>query len=331
MNKAAILLCVLGLASLGVSAGLWFSTPAPNTAALAKISQLQSQLDEAKSQIANLEAIIDSVEGQGTRATTAPAPVAAFQPASRSAAPPLANAMSPALLQPASATPTSDQPPAAPIDPKELKRLATAEALYADLISRFNLRPEEKEVFKNIVAGRADIKNNALARMADPTLSPVERQALFKQAQATMGENDAQLRQFLNDDQDYLKFLQWEQTGVERDLMESGRAIFDNDGSGLTQDQEDWLVQAAYELRHRTQGLADPYNLESMTDTTINQDYVNQVLAKFDQDTTLILQNARGRFNPTQLQSIQKWRHQARVSLESRLWNMSRTAGSQQR
>ncbi|MBL9118201.1 MAG: hypothetical protein JNJ83_24560 [Verrucomicrobiaceae bacterium] len=333
MNKVAVMIGLLGLACLGVSAGLWFSAPETESGAIARVVELQRQLKDAHATIADLEAMIESMEGRGT------SPVIVSNMAGPSTTPQSSH------LQPANWTaPTfgatqarpmpngaahvaveSAPPPATPADAREIKRLATAEALYADLISRFNLNPAERETFKALVAARADIKKGAMSKMADPGLSPVERQQIYKDAVAAMTANSGQLRDFLNDDQDFARFALWEETAIERELMDAGRAIFDNDGSGLTQDQEDWLVKAAYDLRNRKEGLADPYNLESLTDTAVDQPYVTKVLDKYDRDSTLLLQNARGRFNASQIESIRKWRHQGRVSLESRLWNMSRT------
>ena len=333
MNKVAVIFGLFGLACLGVSAGLWFSAPQTETHAIAKVVDLQRELSDARATIADLEAMIESMEGRGTNpvitvqasSTNTGPQTSNLQPANWTAPSPRTPQALPMQNQPVQAVVDDNPPPATPTDPREIKRLATAEALYADLISRFNLNPAEREAFKSLVAARADIRNEAMRKMADPGLSPVERQQIFQDAIAATRTNSTQLGDFLNNDEDYATFALWEQTAVERELMEAGRAIFDNDGSGLTQDQEDWLVKAAYELRRRNEGLADPYHLESMTDTVVNQDYVTKVLDKYDRDSVLILQNARGRFNPAQMQSIRKWRHQGRVSLESRLWNMSRT------
>jgi hypothetical protein len=226
--------------------------------------------------------------------------------------------------------PTSNPSAPASNDPRQLKSLAEAEARYADLISQFQLQPDEKEFFKQLAAKRSNIRKQATTKLQDPSLTPAQRQAILTAAKTELDQNDGEVRQFLNNDGDFGKFATWEQTEIERAQMDAGRAIFENNGVPLSADQEDWLVKSTYQLRNDTKGVADPYNLESLIGTRVDQGYVRNVLQKFDRDTQVLMQNARGKFSPQQLDAINAWRTQQRVQVESRLWNMSRTTGTTQ-
>lgn len=94
-------------------------------------------------------------------------------------------------------------------------------------------------------------------------------------------------------------------------------------------DQEDWLVKSTYQLRNDTKGVADPYNLESLIGTRVDQGYMKRA-AEVRPRHARLMQNARGKFSPQQLDAINAWRTQQRVQVESRLWNMSRTTGTTQ-
>jgi len=327
MNKFTIFLGLITLASLGTSASLWLASDSTSSA---RVAELETKLREAEATIARLQKQRPSTSAS-TKLSTAnttvplndslPSPAA---PSSGDASPSAPQATTlPAATAPATIAPATT-------DPRKLKSLAEAEARYSDLINQFQLQPDEKEFFKQLAAKRSEIRRQITSKLQDPSLTPGQRQTLLAQAKAELDQNDGEIRQFLNNDSDFSNFAVWEQTEIERGQMESGRAIFENNGQNLSPDQEDWLVKAAYSLRHDTKGVADPFHLESLVGTRVDQAYVQNVLQKFDRDTQVLLQNARGRFSVPQIDSINAWRTQQRVQVEARLWNMSRTTGTAQ-
>ena len=329
-------MALIALASLGLAGGLWVSHTDIDAASVARIIELEAQLKDARAQLSCLE---------DARATPAPGFMPASVAASSGSGSPQAPYGSPrlagngignpsatALPQPMGLQPVPQQPfppPATvvqqPQDAATIKKLAEAEARYADLISKFNLQPDEREFFKQIAARRASIRKEATAKLQDPTLSDKERATMLADAKGQLDTNDQEVRSFLNDDEDFKKFALWEQTELEREQLESGRGVFDNNNSPLSAEQEEWLVLATHQLRQNTQGVADPYNMDSMVGATIDQGYVERVLKKFDSDTEILLQNARSRFSAPQLKALRAYRAQQRVAVEARLWNMART------
>lgn len=325
MSKANVILALVALAALGLAGGLWMAPPQSSDA---RVAELERKLREAEMTIAQLR----RQPGSSKPGASASSGGSTLSEMAASAATP-SGAASPAGLatgaSPA-ATAMTPQPVATTSDPRQLRSLAEAEARYADLISQFQLQPDEKEFFKQLAARRSDIRKQATTKLQDPTLTPQQRQAILNGAKAELDQNDGDVRQFLNSDADFGKFATWEQTEIERAQMDAGRAIFENSGTPLSPEQEDWLVKSTYQLRHDTKGVADPYNLESLIGTRVDQGYVQNVLRKFDNDTQVLMQNARSQFTPQQRDAINAWRKQQRVQIESRLWNMSRTTGTVQ-
>jgi hypothetical protein len=326
MSKSNVILALIALASLGLAGGMWMAPPSSSDL---RVAELERKLHDAEATIARLQkqrssslAAINNSNSPG--ATLEEVAASALSPkASRTAGAASAAA-------PVPSGPTSNPSAPASNDPRQLKSLAEAEARYADLISQFQLQPDEKEFFKQLAAKRSNIRKQATTKLQDPSLTPAQRQAILTAAKTELDQNDGEVRQFLNNDGDFGKFATWEQTEIERAQMDAGRAIFENNGVPLSADQEDWLVKSTYQLRNDTKGVADPYNLESLIGTRVDQGYVRNVLQKFDRDTQVLMQNARGKFSPQQLDAINAWRTQQRVQVESRLWNMSRTTGTTQ-
>ncbi len=323
MNKLTAVFAVISILSSALAAGLWFSRPEDNTA---QIVALETKLREAQAAVARLTkervaiqaASPGSVAGFGANAASS-AISASSLPAS-TPIPPSAGSAD------AAATPSTAA--GAPIE-KTDKRLAEAEARYADIINQFNLQPEEKEAFKKMLASRDDIRKDASSKLMDPSLTTAQRQAILAAGKQQLNQVDDSIKQFLNSDADFATFQKSQNQELERNQLESGRAIFQNGGVPLSTDQESWLIDQMYALRKDTKGLGDPYYLETMAGVRMDSAYVQNSLNKFDNDTNILLANARTQMGHAQLEALRSMRVQLRVQMESRLWNLSRTTGGQ--
>lgn len=302
-----------------------------------RVRDLETELRDAKATIARLKKTGGTPSSSSVGTTMAPgtvspsagnfapsAPASGVYPTSLGTPGQQAELPTPAdALAPVAAAPAALQ------DSRTMKKLAEAEARYADLINQFQLAPEEKEFFKQLAARRSDIRREASTRLQDPTLTAAQRQAIYATAREQMDESDGSVRQFLNNDSDFSKFIDWEQTDVERGQMDVGRAIFDNNQAPLNGDQEAWLLGKLSSFRKDSNGMPDPFDLRSMSGTRVNDAYIRNVLGKYDRDTQVLMQDARSRFNPQQLESLAAFRKQLRVQTEVRLWNMARTMSGQ--
>jgi hypothetical protein len=316
MSKSTLVLALVSMIMTAVAAGLWFTRPPDSNA---QVAALEARLREAEAVIARLK-------------SQQPAGLASRSSEHRS------SASESSIMAPHSATTGTlqGQQAAPPPQPavtappvKADKRLAEAEARYADLINQFGLQPDEKEAFKDLAAKRDDIRKAAFAKLSDPTLTPAQRQAILADAKAQMGQLDDSVRQFLNNDTDYNTFQKWEAQNIERGQLDSARNIFEKNGVVLTPEQESILKDQWYQGRQdlNRQGLGDPYNADTLANVHVDQNYINRVLAAYDAASAVRMQNARSQFTPQGLAAYQAVEYQNRVQLESRLWSLARTSG----
>ena len=323
MQKSTLILALVAATMTAIAAGLWVARPADMSS---QVAVLESKLRESEAVIARLNkqhsaTMLTHLPGAGGTASAITANDPAT-PGSLGSKPASANGPG----QPNSASPAGTA--SAPVV-KSDKRLAEAEARYADLINQFGLQPDEKEAFKNLAAKRDDIRKGVFSKLSDPTLTPAQRQAILADGKAQLGQVDESVRQFLNNDQDYSTFQNWENQNVERNQLDDARPIFEKYGAPLSPEQETQLSNEAWKLRTNNPALGDPYSADTFVGRRIDQAYVASQLAKFDSDTTIMLQNARSYMSQPQITALASMRYQQRVRLESQLWNMARTTGAQ--
>lgn len=320
MSKVSLFLAVLALAATGLCVGIWFSQPADLSE---RVQQLENELKEARATIANLKSIAkahSSVTDTRSRSDAMTRGGNAVPPA-----PPLSGA---GPTSDSSAPAAAPEPVAsAPMDPETMKNMAEAEARYAGLISQFNLSAADKEYFKQLAVQRNQVSKDLAIKLQDPTLTPQQREAAYAEARQAMDASDKAVREFLNNDSDFGKFLFWDQAALERAQLEAGRSVFSK-STPLSSDQENWLLGSLYQMRAEAgKAQMDPFNLEAAAKMRIDQQYIASVLARHDKDTEVLVQNARSKFSQPQLDALRQFRTQQRVALESRLWAMSRTSG----
>lgn len=326
MTKTSLLLAIVALGMTAVSASLWVTRPPDSDA---RVAILESKLKEANATITRLSkqhSSTDLVPHSATGGTvslisadhsTTPGSVGHTQDSQGAGSGGSDNA------QASGTTTTGFSGPAVKSD----KRLAEAEARYSDLINQLGLQPDEKEAFKDLAAKRDDIRKSVFSRLADPTLTPAQRQAILAEGKAQMAQLDESMRQFLNNDDDFNTFQKYDNQNVERHQMDDARPIFAKNGVPLSSSQEQWLTNELWRLRNDTKGLGDVYSAETLAGRSINQQYIASYLAKHDADTSVLLQNARSQMSPPQVSTLGTVRYQQRVRTESQLWNMARTTG----
>ena len=330
MSKLSItttsVLALVALSMASIAAGLWFTR---NPDMSQQVAVLEAKVRENETVIAGLRKQLSSANRPHVTGAAGASEIAAGNSdmfaakggqqgtlgSATKGAPPTAAEAAAATAAVAGTTPVV----------KSDKRLAQAEARYADLINQFGLASDEKEAFKALAAQRDDIRKDTFSKLSDPSLTAAQRQAILADAKAQVGQVDDSVRQFLNNDGDYNTFQKWEAQNIERTQMDDARAIFDKNGVPLSPEQETTLMDQAYGLRTNNQGLGDPYSADTLAGRRIDQNYIASALAKFDSDTAILVQGARSYMSPQQILSFQAVRYQQRVQLESRLWGMART------
>lgn len=326
MKNLLIILLLAGLA-VCVSAGGWLlSRPNP---ALSEVARLELELKDAKAEITRLK---EAMEKQKATASfsraTAPSPTATMNPVSGGKA---ASASAAATVGNGSAAPGAVKSGAnafrdmmkAPGMKEMVKQqnLAQMEMTFGRLFDAFQLNPEEKENFKQLLAARTGAQTEMGLKLMEENLTPEQRKQITAEYEVAKKTSDEQIRTFLGDEADYKTFQHWEDTQPERMSFEmmGGRAHFSSAGEPLTPDQEQRLVDVMATVRKAPSKLPDLSKPENVWSSNLSDEMVQQQLQKYDRDAQTVAQNAAGFLSAKQLEALAKMQQQMRTMTEAGL------------
>jgi len=119
--------------------------------------------------------------------------------------------------------------------------------MYQDFVDRLNLSKEEGDYFKNLL-GKEMADQQALGlKMMDAT--PDERKALGEELVKRGNDNQAEIKKFLNSDEDFKTFTDYKDHMPERQHLEGIRSALSSKGAPLDTETESKLVEAMYRAR----------------------------------------------------------------------------------
>ncbi len=194
------------------------------------------------------------------------------------------------------------------------QQIAQIDMHYGGLISRFGLDDAEKSNFKQLLAERMGIETEMGLRLMDEKLTPQEREAVAKQMADAKKAVDEKIKTFLNSDEDYSAWQQWEATKQHRTQIELGRSLFAD--SPLTPQQEESLVdsmQRASLMTANDPSLPKP----GANPGQLSQETVERQIANYDRQAQAILAEAGAYMNPQQLQALKTMQKQWRDMMEA--------------
>ena len=281
---------------------------------LEEVGELRRELKMAKNEIARLK------EAQTTQkvgvAATGLTPLSPTTPADDHPAP--ANGPGPNLRK------MLEMP--AMKEMLKAQNLAQIDMFYGRLFDLFELNPEEKENFKQLLAVRLGAQTELGLKLTDTSLTPEQRQQITDEFQASKAHSDEQIRTFLNFDDDYQTFEHWEDTQPERMGFEmmGGRGHFETAGEPLAADQEEQLIDIMAQVRKAPSQLPDLSQPQNLTPDSITAEQIALQMQKFDRDATLVSQRSAAILSPAQLQALKKFQEQMRAMSEMGL-KMSQT------
>ncbi len=319
---AMLLLALVAMGTTVASIGLWITRPEDQST---RVALLEAKVREDEVVIARLRKQQSAANWSHAPSSLITSPGGASGVADTEGGAGAGKAAAGQQAQAAAAGPAGDAQ-AAPVAPVMTdRRLAEAEARYAGLINQLALQPDEKEAFKTLAARREDIRKDTFAKLADPSLTLPQRQAILADAKAQVAQVDDSMRQFLNNDTDFNTFQKWEAQSVERRQMDEMRPVFANNGVPLSPEQEATLQDQEWALRS-SNGQNDPYSADTMAGRRIDQNYINSSLAKYDADSLTLERQAASYMTPAQVQALTAGRYQQRGQLEARLLTMARSS-----
>ena len=316
--KNLVIILLLAALAVGIGFGGWLlSRPSP---ANNEIARLEIELKDAKAEIARLkEAMEKQKTPRGRSFVTAP-PSDGGKTAERSSlsAAGQPSARTSSLKSGAQAFREMMKAPGMKEMMKQ-QNLAQMDMLFGRLFESFQLNPEEKEHFKQLLAARTSAQTEMALKLMDENLTPDQKKQVGADYEAARKASNEAIRTFLGDENDYKTFEHWEDTQPERAQLEmmGGRSHFSTAGEPLTPDQEQRLVDVMATVRKAPSQLPDLSKPENVWAGNITDEMIQQQLQKYDRDAQTVVQNAAGFLSATQLQALGKMQQQMRTMAEA--------------
>lgn len=273
---------------------------------------LRTERDKLKSETKRLEQQVATVTQQAKALAEAQA-VAAKSPAvGQGSSPvmgaaggkPMKDAMSEMMKNPAMREMAKQQ------------QIAMIDLQYGGLFSQFQLDDTEKANFKQLLAERVGLESDLAMKMMDDKLTPQQRQAMIKEMQVAKKQNDDKVRTFLNSDQDYQSFQNWEDTKNERMQLSMGQSAFSGAGEPLSTQQEQQLVDAMYQVRKQPSAVPDLNKIENFDPRHLDVAGLERQLAKLDANARQVYERASTFLSPNQLKALKTMQDQQRSMAE---------------
>lgn len=289
--------------------------------ATAKISQLKDELAAEKTKVAKLELEKSSKVARALTSSSS----ATSTPPSDPTKKPASSASGPAEVKngPLSAMRKMFDSPQMREMVKQQSKVQI-DMLFGKLFERFQLTPEEKDNFKDLLAARQALQTDMGFKLMDKNLTPEQRKQINADYETAKMANDDLIKTFLGDDADFATFKHWEDTQPERMAFEmmGGRAQFSTAGEPLSSDQEQKLIDMMAEIRKAPSALPDMTNPKNFSPENITEEQINAQLQKLDNDAARVLQEAAKILTPGQLEALKKFQTNARTMSEAgmKMW-----------
>ena len=306
MKQLAILAVFSALLFAAIAAGLLASRPADHTL---RVAELELQLQSANQEIAKLKAEL---------AKPKPTPVTAPGRSGTSSDSGLADALK--------ANGDGPGKPSAMAkmfqDPKMRDMVKAQQGMqiemqYAKLIGKLSLDDTEASHFKKLLSDRLSAKTDMGFKMMDPSMTAELRKKVSAEYDAQTKANDAAIKQFLNDDNDFNTFKHWEDTEPERMQMMMGRGAFDAVSAPLSAEQEEQLIDLMAKVRKSPSDIPDWNNPKNIDPSKMTDDFAKRAMVLLDQQQKSVHEGAAGFLSPPQLDGLKKFQDQMRTMTEA--------------
>jgi hypothetical protein len=242
MNRSVLFSLVgfLGFATLG---GFYLAQPNPLTG---RVKQLESELSEEKKENTRLKGEFEKLQAAKKAAEVLLAQSNKNNAAAsaRSAQPVTAQAVSKdGKTNSADAARAAD--PAAKERVREMMlkmQEGQVDINYGKLIKHLGLNAEEEERFKQLIRDRQTKQSDISMKLSDRTLSAEQKKAITAEMTAARNASDAEIKHFLDSEEDYQTYKEWEGTLGERLQVQMAVTSFDAADASLSTEQREQLL-----------------------------------------------------------------------------------------
>ena len=119
---------------------------------------------------------------------------------------------------------------------------------FADLVTEFGLNKEEEDYFLRLVAGSMSAQQQIGMKMMSAE-TPGERKELADEIEKAKKEAKDSIKDFLNNDDDFAAYEDYEKRLPERQQLDGLRAVMNDAEAPLTPEKEDQVIEAMYRAR----------------------------------------------------------------------------------
>ena len=321
--KRSFLLVIAGL--LVVNAVLvTLDLAKPNPEAI-RAKQLEGELSKAHTEHTGLKVEYEKLKEENdklqvvVKASTKPAPVGA-----------LATAVPTVAIQPAGATGTTGATSGtsaldeAAKSAEALRKLTETpqvrdmmrkirdgqiDTSYGGLFKKLGLNEEELNHFKQLLSDRQTKQNDIMMKRMPEGLTPEQRRAhsqnMAKETAAVKKQSDEAIHQFMDNEEDYQKFQQWEDTKGERLQVQMSLSSFDAADIPLSIEQRDKLMEVMVAVRKASQQPAAS-KAAAKTPGVDKAGALSLYKARQEANDQSIVQQAASFLSPEQIDVLQK-------------------------
>jgi len=180
---------------------------------------------------------------------------------------------------------------------------------YAALFQQLNMTPEQAATLKDLLQKKMLAGADAGMSMMDGSLDAAQRADLTKQIKSATDDYDAQLKQFLGDD-NYPAFQAYEKTVPDRMTVSQFSDQLAGGASPLSNDQQQQLAQAMNDARTSFKWTTD-YNNKNPSSgdyaSMFSEDKINQFTSEKEQFDQQFLTRAQQILTPEQAMAFQQF------------------------
>jgi len=178
--------------------------------------------------------------------------------------------------------------------------------MYEDFIGSLGLTAEENDYLKTLLG--KDIADQQELGLKMMSATPEERTALVKEMETRKKDNEAAIKDFLNSDEDFTRFTDYQNRLPERQQLDGIRAAFAAKQTPLDEATEARLVEAMYQARTTADApnLTGPDAFTKMADG----DLVKTFEQSWEAQEKALMKEAGGILEPAQLSAFQEYRQQ---------------------
>ena len=178
--------------------------------------------------------------------------------------------------------------------------------MYEDFIGSLGLTAEESDYLKTLLG--KDIADQQELGLKMMSATPEERTALVKEMETRKKDNEAAIKDFLNSDEDFTRFTDYQNRLPERQQLDGIRAALAAKKTPLDDATEARLVEAMYQAR-TTAGAPNLTGPDAFTKMA-GGGLVKTFEQSWEAQEEALMKEAGGILEPAQLAAFQEYRQQ---------------------